>query len=249
MITQSQIGELKKYYQTDSFTIFREYLQLLFLNYLYQNEKGGRIYFKGGTAIHFFFSSPRFSEDLDFSTNCDKEEIKKIIEEVAKEMGRELPGLAVSFLYQSQKTTRLRLKYQAVDFKYPFVIRLDFTIEKKPPRILVSPLLTKFPLVFFPIVSHLSAEEILAEKIAAVINRRKGRDLFDLWFLLEKGIKIESVLIEAKLERGRKFTKDGLIRRITSFPERRLALDLDRFLPQSQRKITPVLKERLVSFL
>jgi predicted nucleotidyltransferase component of viral defense system len=236
MITQKQIDELKGYYQIDGFTVFREYLQLLFLNYLYQHKKAGRIYFKGGTAIHLLFSSPRFSEDLDFSTSYGRKEIKVIVGEVEKEMARELPGLTVSLLYQSKKTTRFRLKYQTADFKYPFVIRLDFTGGEKPKRTLTSPLLTKFPLIFFPIVSHLSAEEILAEKIAAILGRRKGRDLFDLWFLLAKGIKIKTA--PAKLTR-----------RVASFPQKQLMADLNRFLPRAQRKITPILKERLISLL
>jgi len=64
MITQNQLKSLSKTYQMDGFTIFREYLQLVFLSYLYRERKSNRIYFKGGTAIRLLFDSPRFSEDL-----------------------------------------------------------------------------------------------------------------------------------------------------------------------------------------
>jgi len=72
MITKSQIETLSKKYQIDGFTIMREFLQLTLLNYLYQHVKGGQIYFKGGTAIKLLLGSPRFSEDLDFSTPYNK---------------------------------------------------------------------------------------------------------------------------------------------------------------------------------
>lgn len=39
MITQTQVEALAKDSQVDSFTIMREYLQLLFLSYLYQESE------------------------------------------------------------------------------------------------------------------------------------------------------------------------------------------------------------------
>lgn len=47
-------------------SILREYLQLKTLQYVYETARGGSLVFMGGTAIHLFTGSPRFSEDLDF---------------------------------------------------------------------------------------------------------------------------------------------------------------------------------------
>lgn len=68
MMTDKQITDLASFFRIDKFTVFREYLQLVFLSYLYAQPQAGKVYFKGGTEIHLLFDSPRFSEDLDFST-------------------------------------------------------------------------------------------------------------------------------------------------------------------------------------
>jgi len=249
MITQNQVKDLAEYYQIDEFTIFREYLQLVFLSYLYQHKKANKIYFKGGTAIRLLFNSPRFSEDLDFSTEYNKKQIKEIIKKVKKQIEKEFAEIKITTLYQGKKSIRFRLKHISSDFKYPFVIRLDFTKEQKAKKIINSPLVTKFPLIF-PVISHLGAEEILAEKIRALLTRGKGRDIFDTWLLLAKGIKINIPLIKKKLKQvNKKFSEEKLIKKIKTFPLRKLKLDLNKFLPLQQRKIIKDLKTKLLSFL
>lgn len=250
MLTKQQLEELAEFYQIDQFTTFREYLQLLFLNYLYQQKEAGKIYFKGGTAIHFLFNSPRFSEDLDFSTAYNRRQIKDIVQQTAKAMVKELAETKISFLYSGRQSIRFRLKYQAPDFKYPFVIRLDFTVKEKQSRVSTTTLATKFPLSFFPIITHFSPEEILAEKIRALVMRGKGRDLFDLWFLLTKGVRLDRGLVARKLRvMSRKWDEAGLVKKIKNFPEKKLDLDLNQFLPGSQRKIISRLKEDLITQL
>ena len=39
MITKKQIEDLSKHFQIDEFTIMREYLQILFLTYLYGEKE------------------------------------------------------------------------------------------------------------------------------------------------------------------------------------------------------------------
>ncbi len=234
MITKEQTEILAKEYQIDGFTIMREHLQLMFLSRLYRNKEAGKIYFKGGTAIRLLFGSPRFSEDLDFSTLYNKEQLRGIMKKLEKLIQKELPGLRILLLYSGKNNIRFRIKYQPADFKYPLVIRLDFTEIKKVEKITVSPLVTKFPIAIFPLVVHLSVEEILTEKVHALLAREKGRDLFDLWFLLEKGIPLKKRLAGKKL-----------LKRVELFPQDKLNKDLARFLPKSQRKITEMLKEKL----
>jgi len=250
MITSNQIQELAELFKIDRYTIFREYLQLLFLNYLYQHKKSDRIYFKGGTAIHLLVHSPRFSEDLDFSSPYEKNQLKIIIKEIQKEMEKELNGVKIPLLYQGKKSIRFRLKYSLSDFKYPFAVRIDFQEKETPEKSAVSPLVTNFPLIFFPIINHLSRKEILVEKIIACLTRAKGRDIFDLWFLLEKEIKIDNSLLEKKLKAKKiTFDKNVLIDKITNFPIKKLTSDLNKFLPQPQRKIIKILRFNLITIL
>ncbi len=238
MITKQQIDTLSKQYQIDGFTIMREYLQLLFLSYLYQNKKGRKIYFKGGTAIRLLFGSSRFSEDLDFSTLCNKKQIKDIIKQLEKAIQQEIPELKILLLYSGRTTTRFRIKYQSTNFTYPFVIRLDFHHVKRIGKNEVSPLVTKFPMSIFPLVSHLSIEEILAEKIQALATRGKGRDFFDVWYLLEKGITIK-----------KNVNRKAVLKKIKQCSQTNLNRDLSKFLPSTQRSIIGLLKERLKNLL
>ena len=247
MITKEQIEILSKYYRIDEFTIMREYLQLVFLSYLYQEKASEKIYFKGGTALRLLFDSSRFSEDLDFSSSYNKKQIITMVKKLEKSIRNEIPELKILILHSGKQSIRFRIKYYSPDFKYPFVIRLDFQEAdiEKPPKI--SPLVTKFPIVIFPLVGHLSEEEILAEKICALVTRGKGRDVFDTWFLLKKDTPIDWQLTARKLkERGEdNIDKQLVLYKIKNYPQNKLH-DLDQFLPRSERKIIPILKEELV---
>lgn len=245
MMTQGQVMDLSRFYHIDEFSIRREYLQLLFLSYLYQHKKADDIYFKGGTAIHLLFDSPRFSEDLDFSTTFDKKNIKSIINDVQNSMKKELNGLQILLLYTGSLGIRYRIKYVAPDFKYPFVIRLDFS-NKKAIEANTTLISTRFPIVQFPVVRHVSSIEILAEKIRALYCRSKGRDIFDVWYLLEKGVTLDNKLIRIKIkEIGDDFQETKLLEKIKNLSDTQLRLDLAKFLPITQKKIIPLLKESL----
>jgi len=59
----------------------------------------------------------------------------------------------------------------------------------------------------------MSLSEILLEKIEAVFNRNKARDVYDLWFLLKyKEVKINYNLLNKKLKRiNAAFSKDKFV--------------------------------------
>ncbi len=238
MIINEQIERLTKYYRIDRFTIIREYLQLLFLSYLYQQKEGKDICFKGGTAIRLLFNSPRFSEDLDFSTTLEKKIIKKVVDKIEKLINQEVETIKIYHLYSGKKTEKYRIKYQGREIKYPLVIRLDFHRVKKIEKKEVSSLITKFPIVFFPLICHLSKEIILKEKLQALLTRAKGRDFFDVWFLMKKGVKEEG-----------DFNKKIILQKIQSLSEKKLKRELDKFLPISHRAIISLLKNELLNLL
>src|SRR5438445_12643189 len=54
-----------------------------------------------------------------------------------------------------------------------------------------------------PTVLALGVREIVAEKVRALLQRRMPRDVFDVWFLIEKkGIKLDAELLRKKLQRS-----------------------------------------------
>lgn len=242
MITKDQIKNLSKTFKIDEYSIFREYLQLVFLSYLYQERKASKLFFKGGTALRLIFGSPRFSEDLDFSTNYSDSEITKLLQSIEAKITKELPNLKIITLHKGAEGIRFRILFTQKEFKYPFSIRLDFHSvaeshqEKEITGIMVSTLSTMFPLMIFPQIYHLSGESILIEKFEALKNRNKGRDIFDIWFLLSKGMSITNV-------------KKSDIKKIEEFSQKSLGKDLGQFLPRSQKQIIPVLKTEIIKLI
>jgi len=249
MITKRQVENLSLYFGIDQITIFREYLQLIFLNYLYQEKKSERIYFKGGTCLHLLYGSPRFSEDLDFSVDLGKKEIKLLVKKVVKKIQKEISGITLNFDYSGKKSLRYKLKYQGKEFKYPLTIRLDFTFEKILLKPKVVKIETKFPINFLSLVLSLKEEEILAEKIRAFLLRAKGRDIFDLWYLFSENIFVKKDILEKKLKKvNLKFNQETFFEKIKKYPLSKLKLDLAKFLPRPYRKIIPELKERILEY-
>ena len=90
MISRQFITDLSTKYQTSEQNIAREYCQHLFLSYLYRLKGGEKMLFKGGTALRIVFQSPRFSEDLDFSTfDLSVEEINGLVDSVLVNLSKE----------------------------------------------------------------------------------------------------------------------------------------------------------------
>jgi len=250
MITTEQVNQLAKQFQIDQLSVVREYIQLLVLNQLYQYEEGNKIYFKGGTTIRLIYRSAHFSEDLDFSTQLATETIANTIKKLTKDISRELLGVSITKMHKGQDTQRFRLRYHAQEQKYPLTIRLDFNKQTLTIAPSASGVTTRFPLTFIPVVMHMSPQEILAEKIHAIHKRSKGRDVYDLWFLLSKGIQPDYALINTKLDSLRiKFNLNKFESLLMGFSVKELQQDLRPFLPQSQRAIIGQLPQMIVDLL
>ena len=75
-------------------------------------------------------------------------------------------------------------------------INLDFSFREQVFEVENSHLKPEYPILFTSEVSHLSKNEIISEKIRAIMHRQKGRDIYDLWFLLANNAKLDPKLIE-----------------------------------------------------
>lgn len=235
MITEEQISLFAKKFKTNESTVFREYLQTVFLNKLYKQGKSQRVFFKGGTAIHFLFGGLRFSEDLDFTVMMSEKEFLSFIKTVFEEMAKEEE---VSF--KERKTIsgkRFLLTARPGVLPYATFINLDFSFREKVLQPEKSIFDSPYPLIFTSFVCHLSGAEILAEKIRALLVRQKGRDFFDLWFLISKGILINNELVKEKLKYY-KIADDNfksLLTKVQDFDEKEFVLDLRPFVPAAER--------------
>ena len=128
MITQEQVATLAKKNKINETVIFREYLQILFLQKLYQKTPSQKIFFKGGTAIHLIYQAPRFSEDLDFSVTSSMTEFNAYIATVLKRMEDE-EGVT----WKEKKSISGKQFLLAAEDILPYktYIALDFSFREK----------------------------------------------------------------------------------------------------------------------
>lgn len=249
MLTTNQIKEFSRILKINESVVIREYIQTLFLKELYDEKYSQNIFFKGGTAIRLILEGTRFSEDLDFTVMGDKEGFDVFIIKFFKKLEK-----LYGFSFKKRKTI-VGIKYLLTAdlniINYKIFINLDFSFREKVISPSQSIITTNYPVIFTAYVNHLSAEEILAEKIRAILTRDKGRDIYDLWFLLSKNIVIDKKLVEEKLKyyNIKTFIPDQLITKINKFSKEKFVLDLKPFVPINEREKLAGLFDYIISFL
>ena len=244
MISRDQIDELSKRLAIDEFTVIREYLQVVFLSILYNTNESQKIYFKGGTAIRLLLKSERFSEDLDFTAELTTRELDKVTAEIVKKMGLVVPGITIKRTRETNASYTAILSYQPDGEKYPLTIHLDFSLREKPETSKEDVLETDFPVAPQPVIRHMDWTEVLSEKIRAFLYRSKGRDIYDLWFMLSKGIDLDWNMINRKTKLyDIKTSFDDVLKRVDEFDDKKIKEDLGKFLPAHDRGLVVWLKD------
>lgn len=235
MITKEQIKSLSNKKKIDETTVFREYLQIFFLSELYSKKQSKNIFFKGGTALHLIYNAPRFSEDLDFTVELKEDEFLDFIWNLLKELTKK-----ETVEFREKKTIagkRFLLKAMPVVLPYETFVNLDFSFREKiifPQKSIIE---TDYPIIFTSYVWHLSKDEIFAEKIRALLTRAKGRDFYDLWYLLTQGAKMDKNLVKKKLKyyHLENIKKDEILKKIEGLSLKEFILDVRPFVSFVQR--------------
>lgn len=250
MISPDQTKALSKRFAIDEYTIIREYIQLVFLGILYSNRVSRKIYFKGGTAIHLLLKSGRFSEDLDFTAELTDQETEAVVDETIKKVLLVIPNTTIKKIKKNKYSFSGILSHKTKEMKHPLNIHLDFSLREKPETQRETVLTTDFPVAPQPVVKHLDWTELLAEKIRALLYRAKGRDVYDLWFLLSQGVELDWPMINRKTKMYKiKTSLQNVLQRITDFDEKLLKNDLGKFLPAHDRGFVAHLKSLTIQQL
>lgn len=187
MLSEEFIKNLSVKYQTSELNVRREYFQHLFLSYFYQQPKAANIYFKGGTNFRLLHQSPRFSEDLDFnSAFINFQEIEALIESTLCQMEKENVKFS---LEEADKTSGGFLATVSFEgFNQPIKIQIEISQrgeEKKGETVAVVN-------DYIPAYNVISVTEnqLVFEKIRALLQRKKPRDFYDLYFILRSRLTI-----------------------------------------------------------
>jgi len=249
MLDLKDIDLYAKKFKINQSVVYREFIQLVFLKEFYSQNWSDGIFFKGGTAIRLVFDGSRFSEDLDFTVMLGDDDfeiqINKFWKYLEKTYGWSIKKRK-AMMGKNYLLTVLR-----ENESYSLFINLDFSFREKvlcPDKSVIK---TEYPVIFTSFVAHLSKEEVLAEKIRAIMTREKGRDIYDLWFLLNMGTEIKDDLVLEKLGyyKIEEFDKEKLLDRVSGFSKSQFVLDLKPFVPINQRDRLPELYDFVVEFI
>ena len=251
MLTKTEIQKLAINGKIDEYSLLREYFQILTLKSFYNQPGSENTFFKGGTAIKLLFGSFRFSEDLDFTTGSPKSVIYNILESSLKDTAEVTNSQAVIKEVETVGNNfTFRLKFSGLPIASAIFIKTDFSTRESVLDPVTSVLTTPLPVTPLPIIKHLSHKEILSEKIRAIMHRQRGRDIFDLWFLLSKEVALDWKFINKKAAYYKEtLTKTVLLERLNIFTETQVHRDLDKFLPQNYRKVNLDLVNKIKSLI
>ncbi|MCA6364336.1 MAG: nucleotidyl transferase AbiEii/AbiGii toxin family protein [Bacteroidetes bacterium] len=138
--------------------------------------------FRGGTALHKLYikPQPRYSEDIDL-VQIKPEPIKKTVQRIQKQ----LSFLGKSSVEQKANNTTLKFRFES---EFPPVQQLRLKVETNCREHFTVYGHQQIPFIVNSSwfsgscnIKTYSIEELLGTKLRALYQRRKGRDLFDLY--------------------------------------------------------------------
>lgn len=205
----------------DPTQVVREEWELKILKSIFDSPLGQKVYFKGGTALRLAYGSPRFSEDLDLSVFRSIKE--KEFKDWAKKIVKTFSQIKISDLESKFYTHSAELKISEDYLPRNFSIKIK--ISKRKVNYLYSLRMLTSMVTNIQVLANVEElEEILKEKLAALASRKKGRDLFDIWFITQK-------------------IKQALPKDLPKISAREIR-SINKFLPLNLRQVTGDLEEK-----
>ncbi len=186
--------------------------------------------FRGGTALHkLFFTTPgRYSEDIDLvqigagPIGPILDTIRATLDPWLGEPKRKQSQGRVTMIYRFETTTK---PIQLMRFKVEINTREHFTVLgiQRRPFVVDSPWFSGHT-----DIGVYGIEELLGTKLRALYQRKKGRDLYDLWLALTSLEVDDEKVVDCF---GRYLEHDGLAVSRAEFERNLLAkLDDPRFI-------------------
>lgn len=203
----------------------RDYILVCLLNEIYLHFDN-RLIFKGGTALKYFYNLNRFSEDLDFSYT-DTNDVSLIISKIKKvfdNFNKQYPIIEIENRTRKEKGKVVGINY-ILRIRGPLNnklnhlqnINIDISVRndviKKPELKYFSPIYSDIPVFSVPLME---IHEIMAEKVSAISERTKMRDIYDLYFLIFiKNISYnEKLTVEKMQKRELVFKREKILEKL-----------------------------------
>jgi predicted nucleotidyltransferase component of viral defense system len=234
MISLEQLKFFSKEYKINESIVAREFVQVTFLKELYEQRFSKEVFFKGGTAIRLIYGGKRFSEDLDFTVTLDEKLFMNKLNVFFSQLSGKYPFTFKEKDALSGKAFLLTADIPNLSSKS--YVKLDFSTRENVLSPVQEVLKTKYPIIVQSFINCLSKDEIFAEKIRAILNREKHRDLYDLWVLYELGASPSKDLINKKLGfYGEKYDRKLLLGSLKKFKKTDFVQELKPFVSINER--------------
>jgi predicted nucleotidyltransferase component of viral defense system len=201
MLTRAQIQRLAQRNHIGMQVQERDYLQHLLLSLLYARSQA--LIFKGGTALRLVYQGNRYSEDLDFNGPDDVEALRHLWRDVVADL-KDFGILAeVRNEWESEVGYSFDVSYQGPLYdgrdRSKGKVRVDVNRRPEPVETRRELVTSEYDDVRPFVVTVLTLEHLMAEKVRALLVRGKPRDLYDVWLLLSQGVSPDQALIKRKL--------------------------------------------------
>jgi len=195
MITQREISQRAYQEKMSDRVIEKDYVLTWILLALADSPLAELLTFKGGTALKkIYFPDYRYSEDLDF-TLIGEAEPDELLAGLAETLSSLSRGQGFQFDIPAERIERraesltayvnfvgpLQARATSRDVKIDITLveRLVFPVEKRMVVSDYTDRIEKQVLVY-------SLEEVLTEKLCAIIGRTEPRDVYDAHFLMQR---------------------------------------------------------------
>jgi hypothetical protein len=198
MISRDELKEYGRLFDLNLGQAEKFYFQDIIL-FILNQEYGKNMIFKGGTALRKCYGLDRFSEDLDFTCliRIDIKELeiglKRFAMDYEKEVSERENDVRMIIRIKGPLYTGIPQSYCRIQIDLSY--RENITIEPNIKRI--GMYIAEIPTFEISVMNEI---EILAEKIRAIWTRSDAKDIYDLMFLLRKGIRFEKGLVNRKLD-------------------------------------------------
>jgi len=217
MILPEELKKVAKMFSTSIIQQQVHYFQAIVLGAV----SNFNLVFKGGTYLWFCHKLPRFSEDLDFTIKEDinTNKLRKTIIDTLYNYGAEAE-IKTKKMINKDISLGFRIDIKGLFYtgKPQSKTYISIDISKREKPILdIKPCRLQLDYYEMPefYVNVLDLREVFAEKVRAVLTRNKGRDLYDLYFLIEKGYDFDIDLINEKLKYcNLKFDKNIFLKKV-----------------------------------
>jgi len=223
------VDELKGYLaitgMQNVWQVERDYIQHIMLSAIY-SKIADELVFKGGTMLQKTGVVDRFSIDLDFTGSISDEALLELAKHVERYF--EALGIRCEYKFEEKKQNSASISFYIEGPYYllnktessKVVLRLQISRREKvllkPESKLITPIYSD--LLPYPILA-MRLEEVVAEKVRAIMTRDEPRDVYDLYLLVKKGTIIHDYLVRKKLEGYAEFSLEMFDKQISKKEE------------------------------